>query len=109
MEKNIEALKSIGGNEWIKNNYHRVYFNQDQILETYGLSVSRYNTGNVSSASLNGESISNSQAKKIINRAYGKLYYDVNDGQFHSKDIDEEITQDVIEKFQEVMTGQRRI
>lgn len=76
---NIEKLKTIGS-EWIKGDYHRIYIND--LPELYGLSVNRYNTGNISSANLNGESISNTAANKIISRLDGKLYYDLNSGEF---------------------------
>lgn len=81
---NIEQLKKIGGSEWQKGDYHRIYFNN--LAEIYGLTCSFYNTGNVSSASLDGEKISNSGARRILS-ALGdaKLWYDVNSGRFGYK------------------------
>ncbi len=78
-------LIQIGGREWIKDGKHRVYFNDDVMCDLYGLKTSHYNTGNVSSASLNGEPISNSRARKILSTLVGKLWYDLADGQFHSQ------------------------
>ena len=81
---NVETLKKIGGSEWIKEDKHRVYFND--LAEFFGLSCSRYNTGNISGATLNGEKISNSRASEI-SAALGmsKVWVDVKDGQFHYK------------------------
>lgn len=83
---NVETLKSIGGSEWIKEDKHRVYFND--LAGFFGLSCNRYNTGNISSATLDGEKISNSRASEISGALGGsKVWYDVKDGQFHYKVI----------------------
>lgn len=80
---NIEILKQIG-NEWQKGDKHRIYFNDLDVF--YGLDVSYYNTGNVCGATLNGERISNSEAKRILNRLLDcKIYFDVKDGQWYSQ------------------------
>lgn len=77
----IETLKEIGGSEWKKDKFHRIYFNE---LHTwYGLECSFYKTGNISSASLNGAKISNSQANSILGRISGKLWLDLIDGRWH--------------------------
>lgn len=68
----IETLIDLGGKEWIKGDHHRVYFNSAD--ELIGLDVARYGTGNISSASLKGEPISNSKAKLLAN---ARVYYDV--------------------------------
>lgn len=83
---NIETLTKIGGREWIKDDMRRVYFNVDLAAELIGLSVTRYNTGNISAAKLNGEKISNSKARKILGELeFGKVWYDVNSGEFHTR------------------------
>lgn len=75
----ISKLVEMGGNEWQKGNYHRVYFNG--FAERLGLSVERYNSGNICSATQHGESISNSEAKRILGRlSRFKVYYDVPSG-----------------------------
>lgn len=72
-----EALKI--GDEWKNEKFHRIYFNGKSFYEVLemeiGLSITRYGTGNISSASLNGEKISNGKAFKMIPR---KIYFDVN-------------------------------
>lgn len=85
MSTMVEKLIAAGGSEWIKGDMHRIYFND--LPGLYGLSVSKYNTGNISSASLNGEGISNSKAYKLIDRLSGKLWYDAKTEQFASRDL----------------------
>jgi hypothetical protein len=69
-------LEAIGGKSWSKNGVTRVYFND--LCGLFGLTTYLYGTGNISSATLNGAAISNTQAKKIENQFIGcKLYYDI--------------------------------
>lgn len=90
----VKALIEIGGKEWTKNGMHRVYFNG--LATWFGLETTRYNTGNVASATLDGESISNSQAKRIGDHLLdAKLYYDVTDNKFHATGL----TQDELDKI----------
>ena len=78
----IEDLMAIGAKRWQKAGYDRLYLNNAGI-KLAGLEVSRYNTGNISNATLKGEKISNSAAGRILgslNKAYinlstGKLVY----------------------------------
>ena len=88
-----ETLKRIGS-EWNKNGMCRIYFNDLQGL--YGLKLSLYHTGNISSASLDGEPISNSSARKICSALAGKLWFDCNDGKFYSRDLGPNTTQKLI-------------
>lgn len=78
----IKILTDAGGKLWEKNSMKRIYFSGDLVVEFVGLSVSRYNTGNISGATLNGDAISNSEAKRILG-GIDKIYYDLNDGKFH--------------------------
>lgn len=81
MNSFAKFLIDNGGKEWQKAGKHRVYLSSAQISDAIGLSVSRYNTGNISSARLKGEKISNTQAEKIIKNfsfTFGKqAYYDI--------------------------------
>ncbi|MEZ4714280.1 MAG: hypothetical protein R3A44_44275 [Caldilineaceae bacterium] len=82
---NIENLKQIGS-EWQKAGRHRIYFNG--LAARWGIKTWRYNTGNICGAEFRGESISNNQAKKIIEHFMGaKLYYDMADGQFYGSGL----------------------
>ncbi len=83
MSVNIEKLKLLGS-EWQKNGYHRIYFNE--LTELFGLSCRYYNTGNISSATLDGERITNCRAAEIASAlANSKLWFDMEDQKFHSK------------------------
>ncbi|PZM88387.1 MAG: hypothetical protein DIU79_16965 [Actinobacteria bacterium] len=84
----VERLEAIGGNRWQKGAMDRVYFND--LARWYGLEVTRYNTGNVSSARLHGERISNSHAREILgDLAWAKVWFDANDGRFYGRNLDE--------------------
>jgi hypothetical protein len=83
----LESLLAIGGKEWQSGDKHRVYFND--LAKRYGLDLNFYGTGNISSASLDGEKISNSKAKKIDSYLrFAKLWYDFSDNEFHHKDLE---------------------
>lgn len=74
---------AIGGNSWTpsRGGDERIYINN--WFELIGLKVSRYNTGNISSATMDGEHISNTKAAKIIGD--GKVYYHTGDGKIHAQ------------------------
>lgn len=70
-----EKLEAIGIDAWERGEMKRYYVNDSQLEAVFGLSIGRYNTGNISSASLNGEGISNSKAYKLLGRG---IWYDAN-------------------------------
>lgn len=76
----VDQLIALGGNLWEKGSMRRVYFNNVPAL--IGLSYSTYKTGNISSASLNGVGISNSECARIL-RSIGKIYWDLDTGKMH--------------------------
>ena len=79
----IETLEKLGGKLWEKGDKRRIYFDAGLVLDHAGLTVQRYNTGNICGAQLNGETISNSSAKRIIGAFSGfHFYYDLTDGKF---------------------------
>lgn len=78
---NIEHLKKIG-NEWTKDKIQRIYFNN--LEELIGLEYTTYNTGNISTAKLKGEKISNTKASRLASElSYAKVWFDLADGEFH--------------------------
>lgn len=80
----LEQLTAAGGKLWEKNGMRRVYFNSLQTR--LGLDVTRYGTGNISSASLKGESISNSRARELVFCCENsKIWYDLISNEFHGK------------------------
>ena len=74
-------LIALGGNEWKAYGKHRIYFDTEIQCELLGLEIQRYKTGNISSATLNGEDISNTRAAKIIG-SLDKFWYDIKTGHF---------------------------
>jgi hypothetical protein len=78
----IETMTAIGGNRWQKNGMDRVYLNN--WAEFAGIETTHYNTGNISSASYQGEGVSNSQAYKLLG-SIDKVWFDAADGKLHAR------------------------
>ena len=74
-EKMIEVLKELGANEWHKGSYNRLYLNE-AVDALIGLETECYKSGNIKSAWLKGEPISNAEAGRIIERTC-KAYVDL--------------------------------
>lgn len=77
----VETMTAIGGRRWQKNGMDRVYLDWAAFA---GIEVTRFNTGSISSASYQGNSISNSQARKILG-SIDKVWYDAADGNLHCR------------------------
>ncbi|SQJ09060.1 Uncharacterised protein [Serratia rubidaea] len=93
----VEALEKIGGREWIKGDYHRVYFDAAALTEIIGLTVSLYGTGNVSSAQINGSKISNGRASKMRSElGRCKFWFDVKRGEFDARSISIELFDTIV-------------
>ena len=94
----IDKIKSAG-KEWVKGDYHRIYFNNLEKFYT-ALEINTYKTGSISSATLNGEKISNNRAYKIqTDLDVGKLYYDVKNSAWVHTGIDSDILEIIIENI----------
>ncbi|MDP9953116.1 MULTISPECIES: hypothetical protein [Streptomyces] len=78
----IETMVAIGGNRWQRNGMDRVYINNWAAFA--GIETTHYNTGNISSASYQGEGISNSQAYKLLG-SIDKVWFDSADGKIHGR------------------------
>ncbi|WP_327169535.1 MerR family transcriptional regulator [Streptomyces subrutilus] len=77
----IETMIAIGGRRWQKNGMDRVYLNN--WTDFAGINISRYNTGNISSASIDGYgSIANGRADRLLD-AVTKVWFDATDGQLY--------------------------
>lgn len=76
MSNTANRLIESGLKIWEKNGKRRIYINDldDLSLAFPDLKVSRYKTGNISSAKYKDEKISNSKAKKLID--FPKMYFD---------------------------------
>ena len=79
-EKMVEFLKGIGANEWHKGSYNRLYLNE-AVDALIGLETECYKSGNIKSAWLKGELISNAEAGRIIERTC-KAYIDLDTMEF---------------------------
>lgn len=91
----VEDLIAMGAKRWEKAGYDRLYLNKAG-LRFAGLEISRYNTGNVSLAKLNGEKVSNAKGSRmasIVERAY----IDLTTGKLHCTQAkDDDVQQAVI-------------
>lgn len=74
-EKMVEFLKEIGANEWHKGSYNRLYLNE-AVDTLIGLETESYKSGNIKSAWLKGNEISNAEARRLIERTC-KAYVDL--------------------------------
>jgi len=102
MEKKLIVL---GGNEWKKGDYHRIYFNSQSLQEFYGLELEYYKTGSISHATLDGERISHSQARKELGNLsdnWVKFWYDVPTQKFHAKGMDQEVFDKIVNRIKEL-------
>ena len=78
-------LESLGLSVWGEAfGKARIYINTEKMGEVFGLEINLYNTGNISSARLNGEKISNSRACKMIQN---KIYFDIESQIFVGTDL----------------------
>lgn len=84
----VEKVLLAVGNEWRSpdGTKHRIYFDPAVRLRMGGLQVWHYKTGNVQSARLDGERISNSQAAELEGEILdGKFWWDFSDHRFHRR------------------------
>lgn len=78
----VETMTAIGGSRWTKAGHDRVYINDwDQYLP---LEINRYNTGNISWAAWEGETIANRQAGLLLGSLH-KVWFDAADGKLHAR------------------------
>ena len=80
-----ELIKDASHNLWEKYNKKRLYLDFAKIIN---LKIDRYNTGNISSAYLEGEKISNSKAYKYIQ---GKAFIDLTTNKLECQYMNSEI------------------
>ena len=75
-------IKEQGGKAWQKAGKDRIYFNN--ISGRAGLELSLYKSGNISSASLRGQGISNSEGGRLSAKLDGsKVFYDKGTRKIH--------------------------
>lgn len=105
--KFIETLEGMGANRWTKYDRDRLYL-QKILPEMIGLKISRYNTGNISDASINGEKISNSSAGRYL-AGMEKTYYDIKNKKLfvdtHRDEVVEDITKAMDKLREDIKAG----
>jgi hypothetical protein len=72
----VRALVALGGRRWQKGGRDRIYLPTCVSAPMVGLDVRFYESGNVSSAKLDGAKISNAEARRMLGDLDG-TYYDV--------------------------------
>lgn len=91
----VEALEQKGFSRWSKGNMDRLYFN---IEKSGDLDADYYKTGNMRSAYLNGERISNAEACRLLSV---KCFIDLKDGNKLVVQYGREDAQDVVRELAE--------
>lgn len=79
-----DVANAVGGNLWEHpgTGQKRWYLNADTIADLSGLDVEYYKSGNVSKATLDGERISNSEARGMLAHfSFGKFYLAADDSE----------------------------
>jgi len=94
-DERVTLLLEIGGRRWKQGRLDRIYFNRP--AQRGGLEVDYYKTGNVKSAKLNGEHLSNTKARGLL---AGKLWWDVAENQWDWKDLPDDMAGAAIESIE---------
>lgn len=97
MTYQTHQLIQIGGRKWQEGAFNRVYFNTTH--EVIGLEITRWG-GKIDRANLNGEVLSKGEAKSILG---GKVFYDLDSGEFGSKDIKKALADVIIANIQKAL------
>lgn len=80
MTNTEKKLVDMGLRVWARGGMRRIYINPWDFGKVFGLDLSFYKTGNIRSAFLNGEKISNSRADKLLGN--DAPYYNCNTGKW---------------------------
>ncbi len=90
----LKKLLAVGGKEWKKGDFHRVYFNEEILFDLYGLTYDGWKF------IVDGEKVSNNKGRGIASRIRcGKFYYDLVTDEFASRDISDEMTKKLVERM----------
>ena len=98
-ESQIKRIVELG-NLWVSRDgsKQRVYFNDltKRMQRAIGLRISYYNSGNVSSATINREPISNAEAKRYLESVPEKIWFDLGDENFYIQGGNTEIGRAIV-------------
>ncbi|MFF2100928.1 hypothetical protein [Streptomyces sp. NPDC058202] len=78
----VETMTAIGGSRWTKAGHDRVYIND--WAQYLPLEINRYNTGNISWAAWEGDTVANRQAGLLLG-SLDKVWFDAADGKLHAR------------------------
>lgn len=83
----VEVAQALGAKKWVsKSGETRFYFNN--LADLYGLRCRYYHTGNIASATLDGEKISNNSAQALSSILYAaKVYFSPSEEKVHFSGI----------------------
>jgi hypothetical protein len=88
-ELSVEKLVAVGGKEWKKGNFHRIYFNN--IHELHGLDAKFDEQGKFEYAHMLWAEVEEEYARRVIAHfADSKFWYDVKEKAFAYKNMDED-------------------
>lgn len=79
-----EKLEALGLTHWIKGDMDRIYINNKDLKAVFGLEIEYYKSGNIKSATLNGDKLSNNKAFGLLRN---KIYFDCKLNKFNT-DLD---------------------
>jgi len=82
-ETTIQNLIAKGASRWTKGDRNRLYLN-GAAKKIVGLETEHYNSGNIRSATLKGEKISNSRATQILDNIFS-AYIDLTTGNLYGR------------------------
>jgi hypothetical protein len=83
LENVKQKLIELGGNYWNRYGKKRIYFDRLDLARFTGLEFDTYKSGNVASATLDGEKISNAKARNLLRKLDSQFFFDLDDGEFH--------------------------
>ena len=72
----VQKLEDLGIEAWERGSMKRYYINENNYEAVFGLKIWRYNSGNICGAELNGESLSNTKAGRLLRN---KFFFDAVD------------------------------
>lgn len=85
----IRTLQDMGASRWTKGNHDRLYI-KNIVQDILELDVNRYNTGNISSATVLGQKVSNAAAGRILT-ATDATYIDLKTGALMMNSLTEKV------------------
>ena len=77
----IQKLEALGLTHWIKGDMDRIYIDDKDLKAVFGLKIEYYKTGNIKSAILNGDKLSNNKAYGLLRN---RIYFDCKTNKFNT-------------------------